>query len=223
MLFRRKADGFSEVQPAWRGETAVILGCGPSLTRDQCDFVRGRARVVAINNAYLLAPWAEVLYFGDERWLNDFGNGNRKEFVAFSGERVTIEEAGKKPGDPRFHILRNIGVEGLSTDRSGIYNGRSSVYAAINWIVLAGVTRIMLLGCDFRHIDGMDHFEGGGHPLPTDELTLDSLRKHFRSLERPLSACGIEVVNATPGTKLETFPRIPLDLVRWFQPEAVAA
>lgn len=220
-LFRRLPDGYSEALPAWRGETAVILGAGPSLTREQCEYVRGPARVVAINNTYRLAPWADALYFGDERWLRDFKAGEREDFNAFRGERVTIEEGGKL-GDPRFHVLRNLGVEGLSDDARGIFNGRTSVYAVINWLSLAGVSRIVLLGCDYRHVNGKDHCEGCGHPLVTGDLELAAFAKTFGSLEKPLAARGIEVVNATPGSRIEAFPRVPLDLVTWFRESAAA-
>lgn len=220
-LFRRLPDGYSEVLPAWRGETAVILGAGPSLTREQCEYVSGRARVVAINNAYRMASWADALYFGDLRWLKDFKAGEREDFNAFAGVRVTIEE-GKKPVDPRYHMLRNIGVEGLSSDPRGIFNGRTSPYAVINWLALAGVARIVLLGCDYRHVNGKDHFEGGGHPITTGDLEWAAFAKTFSTLEQPLKAHGIEVVNATPGSRIDAFPRVPLDLVTWFR-ESVAA
>lgn len=229
MILRRKSDGFSEVLPAWRGEVGVILGSGPSLTREQCDYVRGRARVIAINNAYLLAPWADVLYFGDEKWLRGYKNEQRQEFQNFRGERCTIEEAGKQPGDARFHILRNkdhlsgrIQAEGLSDDPDAIVSGRHSGYAAINVLWLAGVTRIVLLGYDFRTINGKDHFVGGEHPAPTTDADLAAALAHYRTLENPAKDRGIEIVNATPGSRLERFPRVPLDLVTWFR-ESVAA
>lgn len=238
MIFRRRPDGFSEVLRAWEGETAVCLGSGPSLTREQCDFVRGKARVAAINNAYLLAPWADLHYFGDARWLkfktpgSDLANEDRPEFHAFAGERAAIEDDEKRPGDPRFHILRNkdhLGAkegvldhpgrqdEGLSDDPTAIVSGRNSGYALINVLTLAGVKRIVLLGYDYRHINGLDHFKGGAHPIVTDEISLESHMKHFRTMESPLKALGVEVVNCSPGTRLERWPRVPLDLVRWFE------
>jgi hypothetical protein len=66
--------GYWRVQPEWRGQTVVIVGGGPSLTKEQVDaaghVVVGRAapKVIAINNAIELAPWADVLYFCDARW-----------------------------------------------------------------------------------------------------------------------------------------------------------
>lgn len=216
MLFRRRDDGFSEVvRGDWEGATVVVLGSGPSLTKQQCDYVRGKARVVAINNAFRLAPWSDLLYFGDERWLTQFSNGVDPLFRGFAGEIVTIEESGKEPGDPRFHILRNkdhLGQnEGLSTDPGAIVSGRSSGRAIINVLTLAGVKKIVLLGYDFRHIEGRDHFPGGAHPVLTTEQDLAHLMTHFRTVETPLKELGIEVLNATPDSALTRFPMVGLE------------
>mgnify|MGYP001617909464 CR=1 FL=1 len=60
---------FWRVEEEWRGQTAAILGGGPSLTLGQCETVRvAGCRVIAVNNAYELAPWADILYFADRHW-----------------------------------------------------------------------------------------------------------------------------------------------------------
>jgi hypothetical protein len=50
------------------GGTVVCIGGGPSLTRDDVDYCRGKAFVIAINDAYKLAPWADALYACDGLW-----------------------------------------------------------------------------------------------------------------------------------------------------------
>lgn len=223
MIFKRLPDGYSEILPAWNGETVAILAPGPSLTREQCEYVRGRTRTIAINGVYLTAPWADVLWFGDERWLNQFGHTKRPEFHAFRGEVGTIEEKGKAPGDERFHLFRNaddhlgLSAEGFSEDSRAVVTGRSSGRAAINVAALAGAARIVLFGYDFRTVNGRDHCAGAEHPIPTTELDLKAQLTFYRTLGRQLQDRGIEVVNATPGSRLDTFPRVPLDLVRWLE------
>ena len=54
------------IPPEWTGETAFLLGGGPSLKGFNAECLRGR-RVIAINNSWELAPWADVLYFCDEK------------------------------------------------------------------------------------------------------------------------------------------------------------
>lgn len=229
-MLNQRPDGFSEVRRAWESDVVVCIGGGPSLTQEQVDFVRGKARVIAINSAYLRAPWADVLYFADgpDRWYG--WHCDRAEFQAFAGEKVTIEACmpglqdkgtpheRKRVPDTSVHILKNLGVEGLSGDQCGLFNGRNSGYQAINLAVLAGALRIVLLGYDMRHQGGRDHWEGGGHPIATPEAELKYYAKRFATLEQPLKALGVEVVNASPGSALDVFPRIPLDLVQWFYP-----
>ena len=69
-------------------ETAVCLGGGPSLAPQQVDTVRGKARVVAVNDAYRLAPWADVLYVCDHKWW-----GWHPAALDFAGEKVTYSKA----------------------------------------------------------------------------------------------------------------------------------
>ena len=57
----------------WPGATVACLGCGPSLNADQVVLLRGRARVIAINDAWRVAPWADVLYGCDGRWWRKHG------------------------------------------------------------------------------------------------------------------------------------------------------
>jgi hypothetical protein len=90
---------FWEVPEEWRGATAVCIGNGPSLTQAQVDFTRGardangRVRVIAINDAFKLAPWADVLYFCDDKWwqwrrklLAELGRAHR----AAAGRRARL-------------------------------------------------------------------------------------------------------------------------------------
>jgi hypothetical protein len=44
--------------------TVVCLASGPSLVAEDVDYVRGKATVLAINDAIRLAPWAEAICNG---------------------------------------------------------------------------------------------------------------------------------------------------------------
>ena len=47
----------------WPESTIAVIAAGPSLTVDDCEYVRGRVTAtIAVNAAYKLAPWADVLY-----------------------------------------------------------------------------------------------------------------------------------------------------------------
>jgi hypothetical protein len=70
-LLRRRNwpyDRLSSVQRVWEGQTVVCIGGGPSLTLEQIEAIPEGCPVIAINDAYLWAPSADVCYFADSRW-----------------------------------------------------------------------------------------------------------------------------------------------------------
>ena len=59
------------VERLWPGEPFLICGAGPSLCADDLAVWRAaqpRPRLIVINNAYQLAPDADVLYAADAQW-----------------------------------------------------------------------------------------------------------------------------------------------------------
>lgn len=113
-------------------------------------------------------------------------------------------------------MLRNgdeLGREnpGLSLESTTLLSGRHGGYQAINFAALAGGNPILLLGYDMKHADGRDHFEGGGHPVPTTEADLKAYAKRYRTMVEPLKRIGVTVLNCTPGSALDAFPRMSLE------------
>ena len=185
----------------WPDSTIVCLGSGPSLTREDVDYCRGRAEVIAIKNVVELAPWADVLYgagsdAGGRTWWSREG-----PTMDFAGLRYTL--------DPRAtswaSVLANHGDEGLSTNPAGVCTGAHSGYQAINLAVHLGARRVVLLGYDMQpDHEGRDHYFGShphGMPLPY-RLFL----ARFPTIVEPLKELGIEVMNASRDTALDIFP-----------------
>ena len=199
---------FWSVPRLWDGATVVCLGGGPSLTQEQVDTCRGRARVIAINDCYLLAPWADLHYHCDKRW---FGwHENRPEFRAFKGIKVTLDEQVLKD-HPEIRGVKNTGKDGLETKPTGVRTGRNSGYQAINLAVHLGAARIVLLGYDMR-FDGKKSHWHGGHPVEIQKTVFpNSMLPCFSSLVKPLKELGVEVLNATPGSALTVFPMVELE------------
>ena len=52
----------------WRGECVAIIGAGPSAKTAPVAMLENRIHAIAINNSYLLAPFAEILYSCDFAW-----------------------------------------------------------------------------------------------------------------------------------------------------------
>lgn len=187
----------------WEGQQAVVLASGPSMSQSVADMVRyvPALRVIAVNNTFRLAPWADMLYACDERWWAV----NSKEALAFHGLKVSCEDARFK----EVLMLKNTGSQGFDPDPGNIRTGGNSGYQAVHIAAHAGVRRILLCGFDMK----------GGHwhpehktPLrePSDACFMRWVRA-FVDLADELKRRGIEVWNCTPDSALECFPSVALD------------
>lgn len=191
----------------------VCLATGPSLTAADVDRCRGRATVVAVNDAHRLAPWADVLYSSDRYWW-----GYHAGVPAFVGRKAGIEVSpGRAPRElaarvPGIVIYRQTGVDGLELAPDGLRTcGANSGGAALNLAVHLGARRVLLLGYDMGDVTGRGHFFGqhpdrirGRHNFPT-------WRRAFQTMAAPLAAAGVEVLNCTRTTSLEAFACVPLE------------
>lgn len=201
-------DRFAVIERAWSGSTCAIIAGGPSLTPAQVEACRG-IRVIAVNDAYRLAPWADVLYFADARWW-DWHKG-QPDFMAFAGQKVTIENTGALVADADVFTLHNAGTEGLSDKPNAVCTGRNSGYQALNIAVLAGATRILLLGFDMKpSAAGRMHWFGE-HPIKTPPSVFPTMLACFKTVAAPLTKLGVEVINCTPDSALTVFPRSDIE------------
>lgn len=182
----------------WPGATVVCVGSGMSLKAEDLALVRGRARVIVVNDAYKLAPWADVLYACDSKWW-----GWHKDALQFAGMKLTLDGPHCCRQVP---AVRHAGRDGLELDpERGIRDGHHSGYQAINVAVQLGASRIVLLGYDMHG----GHFFGK-HPdgtVPPHQLCL----RAFDTLVGPLKSAGIEVINCTRKTALAVFPNRRLE------------
>jgi hypothetical protein len=221
-LSRLPDSRFSEVMRAWEGGLCVLLGGGPSLTREQVAQVRiaHHARCIAINNSYRLAPWADVCYFADAAWWKV--HKEDQEFIDFAGQKCSIQDSMTKIDDDAVHILKNRDFphhgSGLSLDSTAIVTGRNSAYQALNLAVLAGAKIIILLGIDGRPgKDGRSHWHNG-HARPTPLAAYEEYRRAFSAAENEITAAGVRVINASPGSAIDSFEKMELAraLALWF-------
>jgi hypothetical protein len=188
-----------------RSGVAVCLGGGPSLTAADVDACRGKATVIAINDAYRLAPWADVLYAADAKWWRWHAG-----VPTFPGRKYAIRNLDMAfPDDADIHILENSGEVGLETSPLGLRSGKDSGYQAINLAVHLGATKILLLGYDGQYPLGGPAHWFGEHP-DGSRLDLGVTLPLYDTLVVPLKRLGVTVVNCSRETSLLTFPRQPL-------------
>ena len=189
----------------WRGETAVVAASGPSLTRDQLDYCRGRARVAVVNTTYQLAPWANLLYACDRKWWAVHGGA-----PAFAGRKVSLETT---DWDDVQRIACS-GKRGFDLNPGYVRTGSNSGYQAVHLVAgTLGAARIVLLGFDMQPGKERDHWHAD-HPAPCSAPQRDTMarwRGFFDELAPGLAQHGVGVVNATPGSALTCFPRVALE------------
>jgi len=211
------------VPKLWPGCTITILGGGPSLTEADVRYIGERphlTRVIAIKEAYLLAPWADVLYACDASWWAFYDGA-----PTFTGLKYSLEDwpaeyerydpeaiAARRRRYPAVTLLRHTGTDGLEFDPTGLRTGYNSGYQAINLAVHLGATRIVLLGFDcWPAPDGRQTWYTTARPHLTSPYPV--FMQSFASLVEPLTAAGVEVINCSRFTLLRAFPRQPLEEV----------
>ncbi len=192
------------------------------MTQEAIELTR-RARVIAVNDAYLVAPWADLLYFADHQWWKWHSEGLKKmwpwasfpaeevkrRFAEFPGQKMTIENTGMMISDAAVFMLHNSGPDGLSEKPNAICTGCNGGYQAVNIAVLAGAKRILLVGYDMRFTGGRSHSHNG-HPTRQPESAYARYAQSFKTMLPQLKRLGVEVVNCTPGSLIACFPRAEL-------------
>lgn len=158
--------------------TWAILATGESMNQQIADFVKGKCKVMAVSNAYELAPWADGLASNDSRWWR-----HHKAALDFKGGKYC---AGRLEG------VKRIAPDGhfTSSCNSGLF--------AMRVAEKLGATKILLLGFDMR---GTHYF--GNHPAPLRNTTQVRFKHFIRQFD---FWKGCEVINCTKGSALKKFP-----------------
>lgn len=206
-----------KVPRTWQGETCAILASGPSMSAAVAAAVRGRCRVIAVNNQGVqtttlsgaivpaFAPWADVLYAADLLWWNQ----NRDAALQFSGMKVTIE--GPEPRRQHFDhadvlVLKNGGPHDFDDRPTHLRTGRNSGYQAVHLAAHFGAQKILLCGFDMKGTIGSQHWFGEpiwrkGHRIPFNLFC-----REFARGAPQFETRGIRVINCTPGSAITAFP-----------------
>lgn len=144
--------------------------------------------VITVNNAWKLAPWADVVYAGDFQWWDHYGVK-----LHALGQRWTCNKDAARKFNLNFHHAL------------GPYN---SGHRAIQLALMFNAARILLLGYDCSLKHGV-HFDGKhvglGNPKAPKCLVW---AKQFAALSK--TALG-KIVNCSRYTELDCFPRSALE------------
>jgi hypothetical protein len=203
------------IPPIWRGETVYVIGGGPSFEAVNPDRLRGR-NIVVVNTSWTRVPFADVLFFGDDRWWRHW---KAKVSANFAGRIVSTTHV----SDIRVSKLRNTAARRglakkppflLSADPMSVPMRRTSLAPAINVAAhLLGMSgRIVLMGADGKMTGKQSHHHAP-HPWPVRPGCWDIQRRDLAELAPQLSGRGIEIVNASPGSAWDIWPVVSPDEV----------
>lgn len=186
----------------WEGETAFIVGGGPSVKTQNLDVLRGR-RVIAINTSFRVVPFADFLIFSDARWWKHYYS----EASQFSGRIVSVAA---NVASNRLLMVKRQRPPGLATAPDTLAVKFTTMTAAINAAAHLGAKRIVLTGADGRIVNGQCHHHGP-HPWKQLPGCWEKQRQDLASLVAPLKSLGVECLNASPGSALGLWPVVSLE------------
>lgn len=183
----------------------IVAATGESLTPAIAEQCRGH-NVIAVNDAYRLMPFAQVLYASDAEWWR-----LHKGCPGFAGEKWSTYGETVQP-EQHFGLNLIRGCKGygrgFSFHPNIIHWCGNSGFQAINLALLRGATRVIMVGFDMQG----SHFFGEHPPMPRRTAIKRSYPhwiKHFEKAAELLPP-HIRIINATEGSALKCFPMMSL-------------
>lgn len=200
LMERPKVDTWEVPANLFVGDV-LILGNGPSLKHhwiNACPWMN----TIAINDAYLRAPRADVLYFADEGWYKS----HKEHLDVYEGPLAVTRSRFDRDNSCRLGsklrvVDRSWGC-GISRSPSHLA-GFDSGSNAINLAYLGGAKRVLLLGFDMR--PGHWHSRRYEDDCP-DTHYADWFMPSHRAMAEALQDTDCEVINITPDSALTCYP-----------------
>lgn len=159
-----------------------------------------------MNDAWVLAPWADVLYACDGRWWDAKRppQGQQAPALWVCQDEPTCARLGLAYVPSRAAL-------GLCREPWVLHQGLNSGYQALNLAYHFGAARVLLLGFDMQKTGGKTHWFGDhpgklNVPSPYNEFV-----KRFDAIAADLEQDGVEVVNCSRETALRCFRRSTID------------
>lgn len=199
-------------------ETIFIIGGGPSLVGYNWELLRGR-RIIGINRAFEVVPWADFIYFTDTKFFEEYRDKGLLQVDAI------LATSNDKISHPKVVNFRDTGVNGLDLDMNCLRVGKNSGHAAINLAIHLKAKNIVLMGFDMcvdmidvtrlsdkrvTKVTGRTHWHSGYRVGP-NLRTYTTMLKHFPTLVEPLNELGVKVFNANLNSKLNVFQKVSLE------------
>lgn len=198
-------------------QRCIVAASGPSLDQDVADRARDLQlledfRIIAVNDAWRLLPFADVLYACDLSWWEYYAASLEK----FRGERWTSTCASPTVDDDklgwsrrdelRVQLIDARAEEGFSITPGLIHYGNNSGFQAVNLAMQFGAREIRLVGFNMQRVERRAHFFGE-HPPELDKgADYAAFIADFNRAAELLPE-GVRVINCTRDSALRCFPQ----------------
>lgn len=202
----------------WEGETVALIGGGPTLKQPEyaaaVQSLRGKCKVIAINQSFEIVPWADMLYFADCSWFQWNKSAVRQQWpkdkllVTATSDVKDVND--KAAGRPVLRMWRD--RNRWSLDPAKVYGWDSGTQAA-NLAFSLGAKRILLFGID---LTAGPKGETQWHTKHKRKTAIVNYKNRFLPtwLEavRACKEAGVEVIRVTPGADIGA-PLLSIDEV----------
>lgn len=192
--------------PIWKNQTVFVIGGGPSIIN--FDIIRLQPHnCIAINNAFIIAPWSRFLVFHDSRWLKWHLDGVQK----FTGTRVTTNSKAPPIAAKRMQKDRRVAINCTDpTVLAGIDSGTMGLNLAFHF----GASTIALVGFDMgftaRSGKVIKHWHTE-HPISPHASNYDRFLKQYPDIQKALLSNNVKLVSLTP-TRID-IPKVQLSAI----------
>lgn len=192
---------------------SVLSGASPlSVYSPYMEYLHDK-HVIAINAAYLLGDWVDMVFFGD----SGFYLTHKIQLAQFPGLKVSCH-AGLS-GEKWVKFLSRDGKKpkGISSSPTMVSWNQNSGAASISIAAWAGAKRIILLGFDMKLSgENRQHFHnvyGRGVIDTKDQRKIRRLpfNRHlmgFPAIASDAKGLGIEILNACPDSAIDCLRKV---------------
>ena len=201
----------------WPDSTVYIIGGGPSILTQDLTVLASK-RVIGVNMAFLLGPWVDIIWYGDKQWYNL----QSPRILSYNGLVLTCSaEAQNVRRHPAVKYVGRSKPSGIeSKKRTHVaWNGCSGA-SAISVAYWLGAKKVILLGFDMQ-IDAKNkaaktHWHDE-YPLRWDKKKSSHVNPYpkfllyWPQIMRDAKRLGLEILNATPNSALNLFPKVTLE------------
>jgi hypothetical protein len=203
------------VEPYWDEKPVAIVGGGPSLRGFDFERLRGRFHVLAVNASVFDIPFADAGFTIDQLAMRHWWTRYRTEVSCPLHFAIPVPWVKSVDAAPAKNMLfhQRVHTAKLQKFHSQIASGGTSGFGALNLAWLKRAKRIILFGFDYGSDGKTWHHNPDHYAFHYDQVDEKwrAWARNFDRAEKRLTAEGVQVVNASPRSRITAFPRATIE------------